>query len=468
MNFKKLIKFFDNKAQERCKWIKRNKYYNQKIIDFMKFHIPPNSTVLEIGCGTGFLLNALSPRKGVGIDFSKEMIKIASEKYPHLQFINADAINYKLNEKFNYIIISDTIGYFEDIQGVLRNIRQNCTNKTRIIITSYNHSWEPLLKFAELVRLKMKQPFTNWLSTKDIKGLLYLEDFDVIKNGEKILIPKGIPLISGLFNKYLANLPLIRSLCLVQYIIARPINLEPRKEKSISIVVAARNEEGNIEKIVETLPNLGTKTEIIFIEGGSKDNTWEEIIRIAKKYKEKDIKFAKQSGKGKGDAVRKGFDMATGDILMIYDADMTVPAKDLIKFYNALTSNKGEFINGCRLVYPMEKEAMRTLNLLGNKMFGVMFSWLLNQRIKDTLCGTKVISKDNYEILKKNRKYFGNFDPFGDFDLLFGVSKMDLKIVEVPIRYKERTYGDTNINRFSHGWLLIKMCLFAMKRIKFV
>ena len=468
MNSKKLIKFFDRKAKVRYKWIRRNNYYNKKIIDFMKFHIPSGSSILEIGCGTGFLLNSLSPRKGVGIDFSNEMIKIASKKYPYLKFINSDALDYNLEDKFDYIVISDTIGYFEDIQGVLKNIRQNCTNKTRVIITSYNNLWEPLLKFTELIGLKMKQPFTNWLSTKDIEGLLYLENFDIIKDGQKILIPKGIPLVSGLFNKYFANLPLIRSLCLIQYIIARPINLELKKEKNVSIVVAARNEEGNVERIVETLPNLGTKTEIIFIEGGSKDNTWKEIMRVAKKYKEKDIKFAKQSGKGKGDAVRKGFDMATGDILMIYDADMTVPAKDLIKFYDAITSNKGEFINGSRLVYPMEKEAMRTLNLIGNKMFGVMFSWLLNQRIKDTLCGTKVISKENYEILKKNRNYFGNFDPFGDFDLLFGVSKMDLKIVEVPIRYKERTYGDTNISRFSHGWLLIKMCLFAMKRIKFV
>ena len=293
-------------------------------------------------------------------------------------------------------------------------------------------------------------------------------DFDVIQRGEKILVPIGIPLISTLLNKYLANLPLIRNLCLVQYIIARPVNLTARRDKSVSIVVAARNEEGNIEEIVKTLPALGTSTEIVFVEGGSKDNTWDEIVRVAGEHQEKKIKYARQDGEGKGDAVRKGFDMAMGDILMLYDADRTVPASDLAKFYEAIVSNKGEYINGSRLIYPMEKQAMRFLNLVANKGFSIIFSWLLNQRIKDTLCGTKVISKEDYGILKANRPYFGDFDPFGDFDLILGAAKMDLKIVEIPIRYKERTYGNTNIRRFAHGWLLLKMCVFAMKKIKFI
>lgn len=464
----RLTEIFDSMAKERDIWIKRNWYYNTKIADFIKFHIPPGKSVLEIGCGTGFLLNALSPQKGVGIDISNEMIRISSEKYPHLKFINADVLDYELEDKFDYIVISDTICYFEDIQKALGNIRQNCTNKTRIIITSYNYLWEPLLRFAESLRLKMKQPYTNWLSPSDIAGLLYLEDFDAIEAGEKMLLPTYIPLISAFLNKYIANLPLFNRLCLVQYIIARPVNLEPRQEKSVSIVVPARNEKGTIEKIVKSLPVLGTGTEIIFIEGGSRDNTWEEIMKVAGEHPEKNIRFARQEGRGKGDAVRKGFDMANGDILMIYDADMTVHAKDLDKFYEAIVSGKGEFINGSRLVYPMEKDSMRLLNLFANKIFSMIFSWLLNQRIKDTLCGTKVISREDYNVLKDNRKYFGDFDPFGDFDLLLGAAKIDLKIAELPIRYQERKYGSTNIRRFAHGWLLLKMCFFAMKKIRFI
>jgi glycosyltransferase involved in cell wall biosynthesis len=224
-----------------------------------------------------------------------------------------------------------------------------------------------------------------------------------------------------------------------------------------------------IKRIVEELPELGSRTELIFIEGHSQDNTLEEIKNTISNYKgPKTIKFAVQNSKGKGDAVRKGFEMADGDILMIYDADMTVPPAELKKFYNVLVSRKGEFINGSRLVYPMEKQSMRVLNYIGNKFFSFMFSWLLGQKIKDTLCGTKVLWKKDYEDIKRGRSFFGDFDPFGDFDLLFGAAKLNLKIIDLPVHYRERTYGETNISRWRHGWLLLKMTIFAMKKIKFI
>ena len=208
---------------------------------------------------------------------------------------------------------------------------------------------------------------------------------------------------------------------------------------------------------------------MIFIEGNSKDNTFSEIKRVAEKYKgTKRIKYAKQDGVGKGDAVRKGFDMAGGDILAIYDADMTVPADEMEKFYRAIIENKGEFINGSRLVYPMEKESMRVLNFFGNKFFSLAFSAILGQPIKDTLCGTKVLWKKDYEDIKRGRAFFGSFDPFGDFDLLFGAAKLNRKIIDLPVHYKERIYGRTNISRFKHGLLLLKMTLFALWKLKFL
>ncbi|MDP2724847.1 MAG: glycosyltransferase family 2 protein [Syntrophales bacterium] len=176
----------------------------------------------------------------------------------------------------------------------------------------------------------------------------------------------------------------------------------------------------------------------------------------------------RQSGVGKGDAVRLGFAHAKGDILMILDADLTVPPECLPRFYDVLHRGKGEFANGVRLVYPMEKEAMRFLNLMGNKFFSRAFSWLLGQPIKDTLCGTKTLWKSDYDRIVANRSHFGDFDPFGDFDLLFGAAKLNIKIHEVPIRYMERSYGATNIQRWRHGWLLLKMVFFAVRRIKFV
>jgi glycosyltransferase involved in cell wall biosynthesis len=241
----------------------------------------------------------------------------------------------------------------------------------------------------------------------------------------------------------------------------------PDAEYSVSIVVPARNEQGNIENAIKRTGKFGSRQEFIFVEGHSSDQTWEEMQRVKEAYPDHDIRVIRQSGKGKGNAVREGFDLATGDILMILDADLTMPPEELEKFYLALQQNKGEFINGCRLVYPMDKQAMRFLNLLANKFFGLFFTYLLGQRLKDTLCGTKVLFRRDYLAIMKNRHYFGDFDPFGDFDLLFGAAKLNLKMTEIIIRYRDREYGSTQISRFKHGWLLVKMSLFAAKKIKF-
>jgi len=431
--------------------------------------IPSGNKVLELGCGTGDLLNVLEPSVGVGIDSSSQMLRLAAEAYPDLTFKQADVENsatWDINEVFDFIIISDTIGLLEDIQSTLEGLHRFCTPSTRIIIGYYNFLWEPLLKIAELIGQKMPQQHQNWLSVADICNLLYLADFQVVKQETRLLIPKKIPIISSFFNRFIAPLPLFKHLCLCCYLVARPFEKADEKTYSTSIIIPCRNEKGNVEPAIKRLPEFGRHQEIIFVDGHSTDGTPEEAKRVMTAYPEKDIKLLVQDGSGKGDAVRKGFAAATGDILMILDADLTVPPEDLPKFFRALAGGKGEFINGCRLIYPMEKQAMRFLNMLGNKFFGLAFSWILNQRIKDTLCGTKVLLRENYEKIAANRSYFGEFDPFGDFDLIFGTAKLNMMITEVPIRYRERTYGSTNISRFRHGWLLLKMTAFAFKKFK--
>jgi glycosyltransferase involved in cell wall biosynthesis len=315
-----------------------------------------------------------------------------------------------------------------------------------------------------------KEPEMNWLAHEDIINLLKLESFELVWQDSKILIPIYIPIVSDLVNRYLAPLPVFRNFCMMNIAVARPLKpLVNPVVPSVSIVVPARNEAGNIDSIVQRTPRMGPDDEIIFVEGNSTDDTWQAIVAAQAKYgDDRRIVIAQQDGKGKGDAVRKGFSLASKDILMILDADMTVPPEDLPKFYQAIKDNKGEFINGTRLVYPMDKNAMRFFNLLGNKFFAMAFSWVLGQRFKDTLCGTKVISRDNYKVLAANRSYFGDFDPFGDFDLIFGASRLGLKIVELPVRYRERIYGDTNISRWRHGAILLAMLMFSARRIKFL
>ncbi len=459
--------YFDLIAPERKKWKTKNWYYYTLLEKYFKFFIPEGSNVLEIGCGTGELLNSVKPQNGVGVDLSEKMIKIATNQFNNLMFVVQDAERLSISEKYNYIIISDLISSINDVQLLFENVREVSNPNTKIIISNYNYLWEPILKLGELIGLKAKQPLTNWLSIKDIKNLLDLSGFEIIKIERKILLPKYVPFISWFFNKFIANIPLIDRLTLVNFIVVRKKELV-RKETSVSIIIPARNERGNIENAILRTPGFAIDQEFIFIEGNSSDGTFDEIQRVKEKYYDKNIRIMKQTGKGKGNAVREAFDEASGDILMILDADLTMPPEDLPKYYKALVENKAEFVNGCRLVYPMEGQAMRFLNLIANKFFGILFTFLIGQHLKDTLCGTKVLFKSDYEKIKTNRPYFGEFDPFGDFDLLFGASKLNLKIVEVPIRYRDREYGETQIKRFTHGWLLIKMSVFAAFKLKFI
>jgi glycosyltransferase involved in cell wall biosynthesis len=312
-------------------------------------------------------------------------------------------------------------------------------------------------------------PETNWITTGDMTNFLELAGYEVISDEARVLVPIYIPFLSDFLNRWLAPLPLFNVFCMVHIMTARPSIPTSYEQPSVSVVIPARNEAGNIEDAVTRIPKMGPDDEIIFIEGGSKDNTWERICDVRDRYKkDKRIIIAKQEGHGKADAVRKGYSLATKEILMILDADLTVPPETLPQFYRAIVESKGEFINGSRLVYPMENRSMRFLNIIGNKFFAIAFTFALNQTFKDTLCGTKVLTRKHYLKLAAHRDYFGDFDPFGDFDLIFGAVRMGLKVRELPITYRERTYGETNISRWRHGWMLIEMLYYSIIKIKFI
>jgi len=466
LNKEDIKDFYNQTAGSREKWKKRNRFYHRSLEKYFSFIIPENIRVIELGCGLGDLLNAVKPSYGGGIDYSGTMIEKARNKYPDLTFHIADAEDFHSNETFDYIILSDLAGCLWDIQKVFHNLRRLCHDQTRVVISNFNFLWEPVMNFGEFLHIKLPQPKQNWLSTADLSTLLELEGFQLVTVQKKLLFPKYVPVFNFFLNRIFANLSLLHNLDLVNLIVARPL-LCNNVEHPVSIIIPARNEFGNIENIIKKIPFFGLSQEIIFVDGHSKDNSHHEMLRVKNAYPEKNIKVMIQTGAGKGNAVREGFEAASGEVLMILDADMTMPPEDLGKFYIALKENKGEFINGCRLVYPMQKEAMRFLNYLANKIFSVLFSFLLGQRLKDTLCGTKVLYKRDYERIKKSRQFFGDFDPFGDFDLIFGASKLNLKMIEIIVRYRDREFGTTQIKRFKHGWLLTKMSMVAAKKIKF-
>ncbi len=473
---KKMISdYYDQAAPGRDKWIARNGYFHEEDCRFTRFLVPPGLKILDLGCGTGNMLARLEPSEGVGLDISPKMIDVArrnypEERHPNLTFQVADIEDPDMLESldgpFDVILLSDTIGLLDDVEATLARLHQLSSNGTRIIIAYYSWLWTPIIALAELLGAKMRQIPLNRLGPEDVSALLELADFDVIKRDWRQLVPKRLFGLGPLINRSLATLPFIRRFCVRHYVVARSQRHAGLDNPSTTVVIPCRNERGNIAPAVARLPEFCDDLEILFVEGHSNDGTAEEIERVIARHPERDIKFLVQDGEGKGNAVHKAFEAARGDVLMILDADLTVPPEALPKFYNALVAGKGEFINGTRLVYPMEKRAMRPLNLIANFCFSVVFSWLLNQRFTDTLCGTKVLTKAHYLDIARNRAYFGDFDPFGDFDLIFGASKLNLKVIEIPIRYAERTYGSTQISRFRHGILLLRMVVFAFRKLK--
>ena len=369
----------------------------------------------------------------------------------------------------DYILLNGTIHYERDVQETLDELAEAVHGPERILFVYYSMLWKPLARLASKMHWRTRTPEQNWITHQDLENFCYLAGFEVIRHDLKMLCPIPIPLLADFLNRYIAPLPFFRLFTMLNIVIARPIKSPAQTRPSVSVIVPARNEAGNIDHILARCPMMGPEDEIVFVEGNSTDDTWEKIQAAARTYQGRhQVICAQQKGKGKGDAVRVGFDLAKNDILMILDADLTTPPEELPKFYAAIAGNKAEFVNGSRLIYPMEKEAMRFLNILGNKFFAAAFSFVLGQRFKDTLCGTKVLSRAHYRQLAAARNFFGEFDPFGDFDLLFGAARMGLKIVEVPVHYRERQYGTTNIQRWRHGLLLLHMLLFAAHRLKFL
>lgn len=461
---------WDEVARQLDTWRGASGGYQRLLQSIYRTLVPAGRKVVELGCGRGDLLAALEPAVGVGVDLSPEMIRRARRRHPGLRFVEADVHELDLGETFDHVVLADLINDLWDVQAALQRARTLCAPGSRLILNFYSRLWQAPLELAERLHLAKPTLDQSWLTREDVANLLYLTDFEIIRQRREILLPFPLPLLGGLCNRVLARLWPTRALVLTNVVVARarPAVRRTRREPVVSVIVPARNEAGNIDELLARVPEMGGGTEIVFVEGHSRDDTYGAIARAIASHPERRCQLLRQPGIGKGDAVRAGFAAAAGEILMILDADLTVPPEELPRFYAVLAEGKAELVNGVRLVYPMEGAAMRLLNLLGNKAFTQLFSWLLEQPVKDTLCGTKALWKSDYELIAAHRGHFGRLDPFGDFDLLLGAARLNLKIVDMPVRYRARVYGTTNIHRWRHGWLLLRMALLAARRLKFV
>ncbi|HAV13706.1 MAG TPA: glycosyl transferase [Opitutae bacterium] len=468
MNYKE---HFDWVAENDSKPRGKQRGFHSQVLRKLRHHIRPGSRVLEWGCGRGDLLAELEVAHGLGVDVSVKMIEQATKKHDSdvIEFREGDLHMDSIDEPFDAIIMDYLCGYLTDIQQCFENLHGSCHARSRIYITSLNNLWKPLFWLGQKMGFVLKQPPSNWLTTDDLVNLLEMSGFEVVKKSSEQLFPFRMPLLDGFFNRFLARLPIFRHMGVSLFIIARPV-MRPRieSEYSCSVILPARNESGHIKPALDRIPVLGQKTELIIVEGNSTDDTWDVIEKEVAAYEGLlDVRYMKQPGKGKWDAVFAGFDQARGDVLVIQDGDLTAPPEDLPKFYAAIASGRAEFANGSRLVYPMESEAMKPLNFCGNKFFALALSFVIDRPIKDSLCGTKMLLREDYVRLLKRIDEFGEFDPYGDFNLIFGSSLLDLAIRDVPVRYKDRAYGDTNISRFSGAALLLRMTWFGLRKLRF-
>ena len=456
---------------------RRHRYFYDYMTRVLRARIPEGQRILDLGCGSGHLLADLGPSQGVGIDVSAPAIDEARRTHrgQNLHFFEGDAADRRLLAQvggpFDVVLMTNVVTHWTDVQRALEGLHPLCHSRTRLFLYSYSRLWQPLLRLGETLGLKYRQPPESWLPPEEIENMLALADFEVVRRDRQVVCPVGLPLVADLLNR-LGHLPIVDWASLIFGIVARPSPALSRggrvSEPSTSVVIPCRNEAGHIPSLVESLPRLGPSSEFLFVEGNSSDDTETAILQAIAEHPQLPLRFLKQTGKGKGDAVRLGFAAARGEIVLILDSDMGVAPRDVPKFVEALVRGKGEMVNGSRMVYPMEGRAMKFLNLVANKTFAMVFSWLLGQQVRDTLCGTKAMYREDYERIAANRHYFGDFDPFGDFDLLFGAARLNLRIVDVAVRYHERQYGETNISRWRHGWLLLKMSLFAARKLTFL
>jgi SAM-dependent methyltransferase len=469
--------FYDQLGDGREAWIERSRYYYDTLQRLLRLIVPPGQRVLDIGCGNGDQLAGLEPSHGVGVDLSEAMLRLARTKCPQLELHHQAAEQLELpghevrdgRGGFDFVTMVNVVGELADVLAAFKRLRPLVRPDTRLVIAYYNHLWEPLVGPAARLGLKLDNPTQNWLSLADLQGFLQLAGFEVVKVGARMPCPKYVPGVAELLNDVLGRLPLLHRLGFIHYLVARPLMPLPKApgEYSCTVVVPCKNEEDNVPEIPARIPNMGAFTEIVFVDDHSTDATAARVRDAIARDPSRRITLVAGPGQGKGAAVRAGLATATGDVLMILDADMTVMPEDLPAFFEAITENRGEFINGTRMVYPLSGDAMRTANIVGNKAFAAAFTFLLEQRITDTLCGTKVVMRDNYAKILAAREHFGDVDRWGDYDWIFGAARSSLRIVELPVHYVERVAGETKMTkRFRNGLIMLRMCWVALRKLK--
>ena len=453
--------YFERLAPRWEQWQKKNYFYHRAMRHLVGGMVPPGAQVLELGSETGEMLVSLRPGCGIGLNVAPAFTDRAREKYPQLEFYTVEVDSAKLPREFQpqYVVMTNMLDYVYDVWDMLEDLKALVSEQTLLVITTNNPLWAPLLRLASKLRLRIPDSPRNFITNKDICSVLNLQGYDIVEEGLTLPVPKRIPLLGALLNAVLPELPVLRFTSSIQYIAARPRLARPAL--SCSVVVPCHNEAENIAECVRRVPNMGAWTEIVVVDDGSTDGTAEKVKELMAEDSRVRL-IILEKNQGKAGAVRAGFEAARGDVLMILDADMAVTPEELPKFLTPLQQGTADFVNGTRLIYPMQGRAMKMLNYLGNKAFCYLASWAIRQRVSDTLCGTKAFLKRDYL-----RMPLGGNERWGDFDLLFGAARLRLRILEIPVHYTERRAGASKMRAFIEVWRFLWACLCGWHMLRF-
>jgi ubiquinone/menaquinone biosynthesis C-methylase UbiE len=453
---------FDALADRYLDLKKLNAFYNDYLIRWTKALVPPRRRVLDIGCGRGDVLAAVRPTVGLGLDLSPTMVRRAAADHGHgtsgLQFIEQAVEEFQGDGTFDAALLTNTLEYAYDIGAILDRARAALRDNGRLLITTANPVWSPIFKAASKVGMRIPECDRLWVTNEDLDNLLKLHGFEVVDKRMDLVLPKPVPGLGDALNWAVSRTPVMRYLGSTQLIAARKLP-EKARAYSVSAIVPCYNEAGNVERCVREMVKLGSRTELIIVDDGSKDGT-AALVNPALR-SDIDVKVVSYSPNvGKGNAVQRGFERATGDILMILDADLTTHPEELGPLYEAMSTGRAEFVNCTRFVYPMDGQAMKFANYVGNKVFTIAVSLVMDRRVSDTLCGTKAMFRTDYEHFTMGR------DPWGDYDFLFGAAQLRLAVCELPVHYRDRLAGVSKMNSMKHAKNLVRMCLHGFRQVQ--
>ncbi|MFP4040290.1 MAG: glycosyltransferase [Desulfosudaceae bacterium] len=444
------------------KWDHARALLRETFLKYVRFFIPANSRVLMFGCPDNCFLDKLRPEIGIGVAAGAGPGHAGSNIY----YVD-DIETFYVEETFDYIIINEVLDSAADVRRFLVGLLRMAGPETRIILNSLNPGWKGLISTLSpgSPAAAGRQTRAGRFSRRDLEKFLAISGYEIITRENYLLLPWPVPVVAAFTNRFLAKLPLLRRCCLGRLTVARPDRppADP-SEITTSVVITCRDEEGNIRDLVERIPVMGKKTELVFVEGHSVDNTVGRVREMMRQYPDRDIKLYHQTGIGQGDAFRLGFDRAEGDFLIWLEADLTTPPEEARHIWEAYAGGHGEYINGSRFVYPMAPGAMPPVNKLGNRFFSRVMSLVTGRDFTDTLCGFKGITRTGYQHIVNSPNRFDDLDPFGDFLLILGAVRYNLKIAEVPVHYQPRKYGESKaygrswFGLLTHARLLFKIC----------